>query len=526
MATDSNDDSKPILQEIASIERDINRMTFGNILRNEDDTLLTRGAGKGLKIYDELERDCHAAADLGKRKLAVIARPWDVTPASEDAIDVEAADLVRMALERIQFDLITENFLDATLKGFSVGEVMWEVVDGKVLPKDIIARNQRRFVMTLQGDARLITRDAMMEGIELPARKFIVHRFGAKDGSPYGCGLGSKLFWPVMFKRQSITFWMVFADKFGSPTAHGKYPVGSTAGEQAKLLAALQAISQDAGIITPEGMDIALIEAARSGTVDTYEKLCRYMDEQISKAVLGGTMSTTASPGGLGSGQADVQNEVRLEVSKADADLLSATLQRTLVQWIVEYNLPGAKLPAVYRNFSNAEDLKARAERDKLIYELGYEPSEQYIIETYGDGWTKRTVVLSNPGSQFFPGQPGDEGAANDALAFAEQLVKQAGLNADAQDSIVAAADAIGSEWKKLIGGRVDDLRSMLDDTGDLQLFRERMDELLDAAPNAGLQEAIARANFAGHVLGRGKEQKKLGPIGKLVKFMGRADRD
>jgi len=30
---------------------------FGKVLLNTDDTLLTRGAGKGLKIYDELRRD-------------------------------------------------------------------------------------------------------------------------------------------------------------------------------------------------------------------------------------------------------------------------------------------------------------------------------------------------------------------------------------------------------------------------------------------------------------------------------------
>ena len=48
----------------------------GGILRNEDDTLVSRGGSKGLKIYDELKRDAHAGAVLAKRKLAVTSRPW------------------------------------------------------------------------------------------------------------------------------------------------------------------------------------------------------------------------------------------------------------------------------------------------------------------------------------------------------------------------------------------------------------------------------------------------------------------
>jgi len=502
MAETDKKDGKPEMQEIASIERDFNKVTFGNILRNEDDTLISRGGGKGLKIYDELERDCHAYAVLQKRKLAVISRPWDVTPASEDAKDVQAADLVRSALERIEFDRITMQLLDATLKGFSVGEVMWEVVDGAILPKDVLSRDQRRFTFDTDSALRLLTREALMMGIELPERKFIVHRFGAKDGSPFGLGLGSKLFWPVMFKRQSITFWLVFADKFGSPTAHGKYPPGANPSEQAKLLAALQAIAQDAGIITPQGMEIELLEAARSGSVDTYEKLVRYMDEQISKAVLGETMSTTAAPAGLGSSQANVQNDVRLEVSKADGDMLSATIRKTLVQWIIDFNMPGAGVPSVYRNFDKEEDKKAQAETDEIVTRIGYEPDQDYITRTYGDGWTKKAAPPPQFGGNFF-GRPTEQDPA-----FAEAAGTQRGQNLGAQQAFVDASEAIASEWQKLMGGRVADLRSMLDETGDLALFRERMGELLSTPPSEQLQEAIARANFAGHIVGRGKDQK------------------
>lgn len=207
-----------------------------------------------------------------------------------------------------------------------------------------------------------------------------MHAFCTQEGetnSPYGLGLGSKLFWPVWFKKQGITFWLTFADKFGSPTALG----------------ALRAIAQDAGVIVPTGMEIELLEATRSGTVDTYEKLCRYMDEQISTTVLDETMNTSAASGGLGSNQASVHNEVRKELAERDSKLLCDTIKHSLVRWLVDYNVGGAQLPRLERIFTKPVDLAVRAERDSKLRRLGFEPTSRYMLETYGDGWVKKPTA-------------------------------------------------------------------------------------------------------------------------------------
>ena len=46
-----------------------------------------------------------------------------------------------------------------------------------------------------------------------------------------------------------------------------------------------------------------------------------------------------------------------------DSDLLSATLRDTLIRWIVDYNVPGARLPSVWRE--RPADAKAEAETRK-----------------------------------------------------------------------------------------------------------------------------------------------------------------
>lgn len=488
----------PELNEIATIARSLFVAAFGRILRPDDDTLATRGGAKGIRIYREIERDAHAFAVLQKRKLAIVARPWDVDPASESPADEAAAELIRTMIAGLQFDRICLDLLDAGLMGYAVCEVLWEVRDGLVLPRDLIPRDQRRFVFDLDGAPRLLSREHPSDGEELPPRKFVVHRTPSPDASPYGRPLGSTLFWPVFFKRQGIGFWLTFADKFGSPTAVGKYPAGTLQAEQDKLLAALSAISQDAGIIVPEGMLVELLEASRSGSADLYERLARYLDEQISEAVLGETMSTTSAGAGLGSNQASVHNEVRLELAQADADLLSDTLNRTIVRWVIDYNLPGAGYPKIYRDFSEPGDLKARAERDQILVSMGYEPSDQYVTETYGEGWTKKAAPPPGAGVAFPPRGKLQPGTADPAAAeFADAATT------DTPDANDLQSERLGADARAPLGAAITHLKRIVDHAESLEALRDDLLAAYGHLPMDDLQRVMQQAFAAADAAGR-----------------------
>lgn len=494
-------------QEIATIEKDITQPVFGGVLRVQDDTLLTRGQGKGLKIYDEIERDCHAFAVLQKRKLAVIAREWVVEPFSSSRLDKKAADLVKAQLGNLAtevpddeilpqatgFDAACLNLLDATLKGFAVGEVMWGLDGKEIVATELRPKDQRRFTFTKgrQGyRLGLLTWENFLEGEPVPPRKCVVHSFGSKNGSPFGLGLGTRLFWPVFFKRQDITFWLTFVDKFASPTPVGKYPAGTDKPDQLKLLAALQAIAHDAGVAIPEGMAIDFLEAQRSGSIDTYERLARYMDEQMSEAVLGETGSTNQSSGGGSRARDEVGNEIRLELVKADADLLSGTLNATLVRWITALNVPGANPPKVWRDCQEPEDLQARAERDKLIVDMGFKPSLKYIQETYGGEWAEApppTVpALPAPGPAFAACP-----SCGGSVAFA------AGDGTPEQQ--LAALEAAASAP---VGDLVEQIRALVENAGSLEELRDQLlaawPDLDSAALGAVMGEALEAAALAG----------------------------
>lgn len=351
--------------QIATARNDITIPFFNKVLQPIDATLLERGGGKGLALYDEIERDPHAWAVLQKRKKTLLAREWEVIPGSDDRESKKAADFARDLLDALPFDRICEDLLDATLKGFAISEIVWKRDGDRIVPDRIVAHDQRRFAFDVEWRPRLLTLTTMADGMELPDRKFIVHRHGVKGNNPYGLGLGTRLFWPVLFKREGVAFWLTFLDKFAGPTVLGKVPYGLPKEEEDKVVAVLSALRTTAAVAVPIGTDVSFLEAARAGNV-SYQDWCAYWDKQMSICVNGETLTTDI--GDTGSRAAsDTHEDILQQLVDADGDLLSNTLGATLLSWVTEYNFPGARPPRVWRKRSEnekekAEEVKARAE--------------------------------------------------------------------------------------------------------------------------------------------------------------------
>ncbi|MFB2531019.1 DUF935 family protein [Paracoccus sp. p3-h83] len=349
---------------IANARNDITIPFYSGVLQHADDTLIQQGGGKGLAIYDEIERDTHAFAMLQKRKKGLTSRVWEVEPGGDRPIDKDAAELVRDILTALPFDRICEDLLDATLKGFAISEVIWARDGDRIVPAEIRAHDQRRFAFDHDWQPRLLTWTAMRDGIELPERKFLVHRFGVKGNNPYGLGLGTRLFWAVLFKREGVSFWLHFLEKFAGPTVVGKTPYGMLDAEQVRLLDTLNDARTASAITVPIGTDVDLLEATRSGSV-TYEQWLAYWDRQISICITGETLTTQVSETGGSRALGEVHQEMLDILVDSDGDLLADMLRETLVRWIIDYNLPGAAVPAVWRVRPKNEKAEAETRQSK-----------------------------------------------------------------------------------------------------------------------------------------------------------------
>ena len=475
---------------------------YMGVLRTNDPLLLERGNGN-VQIYWDLRRDGKVFDGLQKRQLALIGKAWQVEPVDKKSAKGTAdAETLTGILKACNFDKLCSELLEALLAGYAVSEVVWTQRDGYWVPARVIQRAQRRFVYVQQDEntppwLHLLTRDNMLTGVPVPPRKFIVHRVNPQDDNPYGMGLGLQLYWPVFFKRKGIVAWNKLCDRFGSPTPHGKYPRNAGPKEKGTLADALRAMSNDGYLMTPEGMEIALLESKISGNVTTQQALCEYMDDWIG-AVLTGQEARSSGGGALAAASKERQ-DVRQDLTQADSDLLSETLNASLLAWICDYN--GLEPCQVYRQIKEEDDVKAMAEADKIVYEMGFELDVDTVRAKYGEGWSKKVAAPPGPPVTGTGLQGGDDKVGKPApetrqpASFAELDPR------DALDHLVD--DALG-DWQPLMAPMAKRLQATIDaavaagETAEQLL--QRLPELLADLDMAPLADSLTQTTFAARI--------------------------
>ncbi|MDF5830401.1 DUF935 family protein [Pseudomonas aeruginosa] len=181
-----------------------------------------------------------------------------------------------------------------------------------------------------------------------------------------------------MCKAWSWKDWMAFADLFGIPMRVGRYGPGASQDDVAVLMAAVANLGSDAAAVIPDSMRIEFQQAVQvSGAADFFERLAEWWDKQISKGVLGQTMSVDD---GSSRAQAEIHNEVRLDLLQADARALSNTLNRALVRPYCDLNFaPGRGYPRLVIVVPKPENTALLVDALEKLVPLGLEVEQSVI---------------------------------------------------------------------------------------------------------------------------------------------------
>jgi len=406
---------KPITEEVAVFSvRDrwstypsqgLTPERLAQIFKEADAGDITRQA----ELFSEMEeKDPHLFSCIQTRKLAVVGCPWEVVAVSDKRQDRKVADFVRenlLALVDFEDDLL--DLLDAIGKGFAISEIMWEVSGGEVRIADLVFRPQKKFTFWESLEPRLIT-DGDIRGTPLPPNKFIVHIYRARSGLPNRGGLLRIVAWMYLFKNYSIKDWITFAEVYGMPIRIGKYSPSASSDDKETLIEAVRLIGHDFAAVISESTDIELKEVARS-TTDVHKALAEFCNREMSKAILGQTLTTEVGERGSYAA-ARVHGEVRQDLLEADARALAKTIRWQLIKPLVAFNFGQDVLPPrfVIRT-EPPQDLKAEVERDKvLIVDIGLPVAKEYLYSKYG-------IPQPKPEEETLQGPP---------LAMKEQLPK------------------------------------------------------------------------------------------------------
>ncbi len=456
-----------------------------------------------LELAEEMEeRDPHYFSVLGTRKRALSRLKAEVEPATEAADDTRVADAVRDLLREPKFRDMLRDLTDAFGKGYSAIEIVWGEKDGLFWPIAYLRRDPKYFTFDYLSRTEIRAQVlATIDGDALPPAKFITHAPKLKSGIPIRGGFARIVAWSWMFKTFTLKDWMVFLDVFGMPIRVGKYHPAATPEERRKLLTAVANIATDAAAIIPESMTIEFIEA--KGFADKpFENMARYSDDQVSKAVLGQTM-TVESGGSMA--QAKVHNTVRIDILEDDADQLGATINRDLVRWFVAFNFGADVIPPLATfPVSEPEDVAALTNALASLVPLGLKVSMREVRERVGFGEPDEDEELLVAPVGAKPGKPETSGALD--KAWMSMFRPRVALNAS-MDEVEAIGESGAEDWEEQISPIVEKILAAAERATSFETFSAAITAMageIEASPMANrLAVAMLKARALGMLGGQ-----------------------
>ncbi|MFI8744496.1 DUF935 domain-containing protein [Pseudomonas sp. NPDC077186] len=458
-----------------------------------------------LTLAEEMEeKDPHYAAVLGTRKRAVSGLPVTVEAASEDERDEQLADAVRELVEAPEFSDMLDDLLDAIGKGYSVAEPIWQLVGGQLWPTRYEHRDPRWFQFDKVTGQRLQLRNEGGDGLEIPAGKLIVHKPRLKSGLPIRGGVARLVAVSFMCKAFSLKDWMRYAELFGMPLRIGRYGPGAKPDDIAVLRRAVAQLAADAAAVMPDGMKIEFQEIANAaGGAELFERLAEWLDKQISKGVLGQTMTTDD---GSSQSQANVHNEVRLDILRADAKQLAATLNRDLVRTFIDLNYgPQENYPRIVLQVTEPEDLKALADALGPFIDRGLPVEASAILDKFGLSAPDAGAIVLRPqgGMQPLPALNHQQ-AACACPACGERKALNAEQRRDALDELTADELA---DWVPVMKPVLDPVQQLAQKAETFDEFKAGLAGLLEQMDDSALIERLALAAFKARALGDVSDQ-------------------
>jgi len=376
-------------------------------------------------VFADMERrDAHLFATLQTRKNALLGSGWRLVWREGHAASPRASASSASAIGRLVEDVLAQaedlvgsfyHLLDALAKGFAVAEIVWrkDAATGRVGVQRLVPCQPWEFAFDAQGRLYYLdTRDLpwrapagagataerpllvprpgefTLRGVRaepMPERKFLVFISQPAPDSPYGTPLAARVYWYSWFKRRALEDWSNFNAAYGAPTPLGRYAATTSAEDVDRLAQALERLRDHAGIVVPETVTVELLEARRAGAgASPFRELADWCNDEISKVVLGQTLTTSEGrrSGSLALGR--VHDAVRRDYLAADARTLGETLTRQLVRWIVDFNF-GVEAPCPELSFEVdvPADMQAELEVDRGLVQLGVPLGLDYFYRRY-----------------------------------------------------------------------------------------------------------------------------------------------
>lgn len=450
---------------------------------------------------DMEEKDAHLFAELAKRQRALLGVPWHLeAPRNASKAEQQATELLSEILQDMNdFEDVLLGMADAIHKGYACLEYTWARAGKQWTPARVTAHPSSWFVTEPEAPNELRLRRADGQSEALQPYGWMVHLHQAKNGYVARSGLVRVLAWPYLFKNYAVRDLAEFLEIYGLPLRLGTYPIGSTKEEKATLLNAVVNIGHAAAGIIPQGMAIEFKEAAK-GASDPFECMVAWAERSMSKAILGGTLTSQADGKSSTNALGQVHNEVRRDLRNSDLRQLASTLNRDLLLPLTRLNTTAERAPRLVFDIREPEDLKAYADALPNLVKVGFKIPRR---------WAHEQLQIPEPqGNEDVLGLP--PAAATTAPVALSQVVPGRGLAVLSQQPVQFPAQAaLDAVMVALDAGTLNTVASALL-TPVLTLAQTQPEallgqlaELYPQMDDSLLQEQLARLLFVAETWGR-----------------------
>lgn len=315
-----------------------------------------------LALYRDIEAtDTTIQGAIMTRKLSVLSRGFSVLPADNSGAAGQAiADEVEAMLNR------SDTFIDACTwmlhgsvwpvslvnKRWVPGGARYSHPDFRLVPLELYDYTERTLRIKDVG-----SNGEPLSTTHAPdANRYIQHRghmLMAPDN--WGGPMRALVFW-YLFSTQDREWWARFLERFGAPFLVGYYDKNDD-DSRVILERAFSEATRIFGVVATRETQIAIQQAgSSSATSEGFKMFHECAKDEKLLLILGQTLSSKASPTGIGNGASGLQGEVRKDVRLWDAYKLGVTVKNgVVIPWMRANDIQGPAPTVVFGGIDPAE---------------------------------------------------------------------------------------------------------------------------------------------------------------------------
>lgn len=337
------------------------------------------------------QKDTHLQATLETSEQAIAELEWELVPPDKPkAKELRAKEWVEeIVRNHPQLPKLIGHQVGARYFGYAVTEKSFVRDDARLVPGELTFHPPRRFGFDQQ-TGKFIWRDWNMPSVgvdflaEFPNR-FIVSRPRVTGDVPVREGLVRVLMWAALFRNWTLSDWLKLGEIAWKPWRTGTYKKGTEDKDIDNLVAILEGLTSSGVAMLPEGTELKIEWPTGGKEKAGHQVLYVVMAGEISKVVLGQTLTTEVGSTGGNRALGEVHESKEEKKRNATARWVAADLQRDFVEPLFALNYGGDIRPSRFRFLiEEDEDLVSFADGIGKLKLAGLRIPAQWVRDQVG----------------------------------------------------------------------------------------------------------------------------------------------